>query len=303
MKSVARFNAWAAQAGLHLTAKDVGVVIFATVTLLLTLVWAAGVTLLTVLAPITVGLLLSVQLHGVRRILDYQVRSHSHGLEHVTKQLSNEYRQVQSLLSLFFTLRIAHPLPPLRGWAVSPDFGVLVISNILHRQPLTILELGSGVSTLLLGYCVRQLGRGHVLSVDHLEDFAEESRRNIARHGLEDVVTIVHAPLRQIRLRGQEFLWYDPARLPIGPIDCLIVDGPPATTGELARYPAIPLLHSSLSDKAMILVDDGERDDEQEAIRRWLTEFPWLDAQYVALEKGAFVLHKVWRAEQARSVA
>src|SRR5919106_1408693 len=34
---------------------------------------------------------------------------------------SQEYRQVESLLSLFFTIKPDLPLPDTRGWAISPD--------------------------------------------------------------------------------------------------------------------------------------------------------------------------------------
>ena len=55
-------------------------------------------------------------------------------------------------------------------------------------------------------------------------------------------------------------------------IDMLIVDGPPRITQELARYPAIPILHEYFSDRFTILLDDSKRDDEAIIIQKWKTK-------------------------------
>jgi hypothetical protein len=40
------------------------------------------------------------------------------------------------------------------------------------------------------------------------------------------------------------------------------------------------------------VLDDGDRDEEEEIVRRWTQEYPSLKAEYYALEKGAFVLRR-----------
>jgi predicted O-methyltransferase YrrM len=276
-------TAWAR---LRLTTKDIGVVTFATLALLVTLAWGwlqIGSSIFVLMVPVTVGFLLAIHLSVFRKILEHQERT--------AAEVHNNYRQIESALSLFSSLRISYPLPPLRGWAISPDFGVLLASVILQKQPRTILELGSGASTVVLGYCVRRMGRGRIVSLEHDEYFAEESRRNIANHKLEEVVTIVHAPLRTVYFDQDEFAWYDISKLPaMDAIDLLIIDGPPGPPGNLSRYPALPMLQRFLSNEAVIIFDDGQRSAEQDTVRRWLTEFPFLEAKYVELEKGALVL-------------
>ena len=207
--------------------------------------------------------------------------------------LSNEYRQYEALLSISSELDIRPPLPPMRGWAISPDFGRLLISCISEHRPNVIVEMGSGISSVIAGYCLKGLGRGVVLSLEHDSSFAQASRTLVASHGLANIVTIVEAPLTRVGLNGITFAWYDLARLPcVGKIDMLLVDGPPGEVGRSARYPALPLLIDQLSMNAVVLVDDSSRRDESEMIARWLTAFPEFRRTRVDTEKGASILRR-----------
>jgi hypothetical protein len=70
----------------------------------------------------------------------------------------------------------------------------------------------------------------------------------------------------------------------------LVIDGPPATTQALARYPAVPLLRSTMSAACLIVLDDAARPDEQAAVARWIADDGMeLHTGYYA-EKGIAVL-------------
>jgi hypothetical protein len=102
-----------------------------------------------------------------------------------------------------------------------------------------------------------------------------------------------HAPLVPQSIDGKKWQWYDLADIHFDrPIDLLFIDGPPERVQKLSRYPAVPLLFDQLSDEAIVVLDDGDRDEEEEIVRRWTQEYPSLKAEYHALEKGAFVLEK-----------
>ena len=66
----------------------------------------------------------------------------------------------------------------------------------------------------------------------------------------------------------------------------LFVDGPPATTGPQARYPAMPLLSGSLSPVATAVLDDLVVPDMQEVLRRWLDAYPEFACEILPLEKS-----------------
>lgn len=114
---------------------------------------------------------------------------------------------------------------------------------------------------------------------------------NVTEHGLDSYCTVIDAPLTDITIEGQSRCWYDRERLIFpAPIDVLIVDGPPAKTGHLARYPALPLLHEHLADTAVVVLHDTHRADETETIQRWLQAFPDFDLTRMDTEKGIALL-------------
>ncbi|SRR5579883_214309 len=209
------------------------------------------------------------------------------------RELDTSYQQVEALFSLFFTLKIRHPLPRMRGWAISPDFAEVITSLIKERKPGLVMELGSGVSTLVAGYCLEEIGQGRVVSLDHDKHYAACSSSALLKHRLQDTATIIYAPLKEVVIGDKTWLWYDTEHLRnFGQIDMLIVDGPPGTTQKLARYPALPLLHNLLSDDAVVLLDDTHRRDEKQTIQLWMQEFAGFSMEEMDLEKGAVILRR-----------
>jgi predicted O-methyltransferase YrrM len=206
---------------------------------------------------------------------------------------ARDYRQIESLFSLFAVLDVSHPLPPMRGWAISPDFGALMVSLILERKPRSILETGSGVSTLLAAYALKRIGSGRILSLEHDQAYAAASAEQVARHGLESFASVRHAPLRTLVFEERSWLWYDPALLTdVEAVDLAVIDGPPGNLQPLSRYPALPVLASRLSPDAVIVMDDYRRRDEREVASRWLREFEEFGAREEPAEKGAIVLSR-----------
>jgi predicted O-methyltransferase YrrM len=203
------------------------------------------------------------------------------------------YRQIESLFSVYASLNIAQPMPPMRGWGISPDLASLIISLIHEVKPAVIVEAGSGVSSLIAAYTLKKEGSGLVVSLEQDAAYVEISRANVNRHGLGDFASVRHAPLRKVAIAGKDWLWYDMDKLAdIQSIDLLVVDGPPGNINRLARYPALPLLADRLSERAVIVLDDCFRHAEQEIVALWLSEFPAFTHQVVATEKVTVILRK-----------
>jgi predicted O-methyltransferase YrrM len=204
-----------------------------------------------------------------------------------------DYRQIEALFSLFSTLQPRLPLPSMREWAASPDLLKKITELVLDTKPSLVVEASSGVSTLVIAYCLKRLGCGSVVSLEHDAKYAAVSRNLLSSHGLEDVATIVLAPLKECECDGSRWLWYDLHRLRLDrPIDLLIVDGPPNDVQKLSRYPALPLLYPHLSATATILLDDGAREDEREIVARWRKRFSRFAVEVLEMEKGAYLLRR-----------
>jgi predicted O-methyltransferase YrrM len=204
------------------------------------------------------------------------------------------YSQIDALFSIHALINIRHPLPTMRGWPVSPDFVKVLMALILAEKPGKMVETGSGVSSIIAGYCLEKNGRGALVSYDHDEKYAGVSSKNIKSHMLEEMVTVIHAPLKNINVRGETFIWYDPSCIRMQEkIDLLVIDGPPGHLQRMARYPALPVFFDRLSDHAVLLLDDAAREDEKKIVEKWLMEYPCFESEYVDTEKGATILRRI----------
>jgi predicted O-methyltransferase YrrM len=169
------------------------------------------------------------------------------------------------------------------GWMLPNDAHGWLTELIRTHEPEVVVECGSGASTVLLAKLQSRRYRGGMFSLEHDDAFADRTRGMLAANGLHDVVTV--CPL------GQNGGWQWYTLLPdIDRVDMLVVDGPPARTARLARYPALPLLRKQLGDHGIVVLDDVHRHDERMILRRWLTEYPEFTATVVEHSKGAAAL-------------
>ena len=121
-------------------------------------------------------------------------------------------------------------VPPFGAWAVEPDFARLVAIELSDR-PETVVECGSGMTTLLIAAFLQRNRRGRLFSLEDDRAFAERARAQLRAAGLADVCDVIWAPLAVQSIAGQTVRWYDAARLDRLPtrIDLLVVDGPTAS--------------------------------------------------------------------------
>lgn len=176
-------------------------------------------------------------------------------------------------------------------WSAAPDFLQLIIDHVLTHQPRTIVECGSGLTTLMLARACAMNGVGHVHSLENGADYAANTRLDIARYGLNEYSTVLHAPLHPVNVDSRDYQWYDLTPLTASHIDLLIVDGPPGFIQRHSRYPALPLLRDRLADDCTVFMDDAARPDERELVEMWLREMPAARHEYIANERGCAILH------------
>ena len=146
------------------------------------------------------------------------------------------------------------------------------------RRPRLVVELGSGTSSIWLGYALEQIGSaGRLVSFESDSGFAALAEAQVRKHALDNTVEIRSTRLVASKLRGHETPWYDTQAFDdIDGIDLLIVDGLSKDTGPMSRYPALPNLISHMSDQGTVALDDAKRPDEERIVRRWLAETPGL---------------------------
>ncbi|MEN3123662.1 class I SAM-dependent methyltransferase [Janibacter sp. LM] len=166
------------------------------------------------------------------------------------------------------------PFPSIGHWAATaPTLAALV--HHARRMPAgsAVLECGSGVSTLWLALALRRAGRGHCFALEHDAEHVRRTRTLLETYEVSGWATVVEAPLTTLTIGGVERLWYDTAELPDDlSVGLLFVDGPPASTGSHARYPALSALQDRLGENSTIVLDDTVREEERTILTRWLDE-------------------------------
>jgi predicted O-methyltransferase YrrM len=212
----------------------------------------------------------------------------------IKKEIKQTFRQLEAMQNLGAVLPANDVLPATRGWAASPDLLVVLVDLVKTGRPSLVVECGSGVSTLWLALAMRRFEiDGRIIALDHDPVFGGQTRDFLARHDLRDLAEVRDAPLESFSLEGETYSWYATgAWEDLTGIDLLFVDGPPATTGHQARYPALPLLSGSLSPAATVVLDDLVVPDMQKVLRRWLDAYPEFSSELLPLEKHAAVLRR-----------
>lgn len=152
-----------------------------------------------------------------------------------------------------------------QGWDAKLDY----FDEIARRVVTTkgpILECGSGLSTLVMGYLA---GRRNVelWSLEHNADWYRRVSSAIKRHQVPGA-NLCLAPLRDYK----EFNWYDPplAEMP-AKFSLVICDGPP-DLAHGGRYGLLPVLGDRLESGTVILFDDAREPGQPEVLQRWATE-------------------------------
>ena len=215
----------------------------------------------------------------------------------IRSETENAFEQSEALVALYHQCGLDAPLPATRKWAGSPDFLLAVANTIADRFGRethgsgAIIEVSSGISTIVITSMLRKMGLApgavEVISLESDEHYSTVTTRHLEDRGLGDYAKVVHAPLKPIPIAGQDFVWYSPEAVEaVSSVDLIVIDGPPMVTGPMARYPAVPVLADKISPGTILLLDDANRADEQEAVRRWTKQHPSVDVAFLPHEKG-----------------
>lgn len=201
--------------------------------------------------------------------------------------------QLQQYIGLVASLSPRVPLPPMRRWAASPDVLVLYTRLINELKPTTIVELGSGVSSIISGYVTEKNNHGQVIALDHDAAWGTITQQNIASHNLGH-----RSQVRVTSVKGQDYQGNTVQAYDVSPledlqsIDLLFVDGPPDKADLGARMPAFLELVDRIADGGAILFDDTIRENYRSNLKSWADSNGFSFEDFPFFEKGAVLLRK-----------
>ena len=213
-------------------------------------------------------------------------------VQHAADRITRQTRAMANIRPFTGDRLLAHD-----PWAMDALFAEQLLA-LVDEGPDTVVELGSGHSTILIARRLEAIGRGRVYAVDHLADYAARTRDWIAREGLAHRATVIHAPIEERTVEGRTLPWYAQApldeALPAA-IDLLVVDGPPDLLHKDVRWPAVPVLRARLAPGATVLMDDGDRPHERRAAFDWRRRLA-ARIRYLPGGKGGWVIRLPGRA-------
>ena len=193
------------------------------------------------------------------------------------------YRQTEAFIQLSNLLDFEAAIPATRSWAASPDL-LLTISEVIKKvRPALVVELGSGVSTLVAA----KSGARKIVSIDNSDVWGAKTVALLKEHKVRGVDVRI-APLRPYA-NGSD--WYDVAAIrELKKIDVLIIDGPPGSKNPEARYPALQQFKDKLSPTAIVIIDDVHRDGERKLAEDFAKALPNHTLEILDHEKGTAII-------------
>ena len=245
--------------------------------------------------------------------LDQQKQGLQQLRQQIKADVTNATSQIEAYLNLHSMLSGGFELPPMHGWPVSPDFALLLVRQVQHNHYDLIIEFGSGTSTVLIAEALRKKTphasrQSRYVVFEHLESYFDQTHAQLKQRQLDPVLQLHLTPLESYEATdGHIYPYYDcnsvlvrcASDLTQGSRVLVLVDGPPASTGEHARWPAFEVVTAALASvnidlRIDFLLDDYIRQDEKEVANSWeqiAIDKSWA---YVAtryrLEKDAYLM-------------
>jgi predicted O-methyltransferase YrrM len=158
---------------------------------------------------------------------------------------------------------------PATSFSLSRNSLIWLFARLQKSKPESILEMGSGLSTIAHAiYSSQSQKKVRISSIDHDQSWLRVTEAMLQkRFNFGELVDFYHSPIAPEDLGdwGRGYSW--PEKLK-GPFDWLLIDGPPSQVGRIAT---LPMAWPFLAQGANVFLDDAERPGEQEAIKKWTT--------------------------------
>ena len=206
-----------------------------------------------------------------------------------------QYQQIaqQSIVSLVADLTYL----PFTSFSIDYHSLVILINDIVVNKRTSILEFGTGISTVVIANLLKKNGiKACFYSIEGDKSWCDTVNGWLVQNELQDYVNLIYAPLEPIAAE-QEFTtpWYNMVvleeTLGYQLFDMFIVDGPPAFNLELqyARYPALFFIMDRQEESYSLFLHDTDRQGEAVILQNWEEELKLRSRQFTHKLSGFIV--------------
>lgn len=214
-------------------------------------------------------------------------------LKKIKYHLNINQNDVSALIDLNKIVKIYLPWT---SSAVNPAALKMMINEIMIHDKKSIIELGSGISTVFFEVLAREKNI-KIYSVDSDQVWQEKVKKMIIdNNGDPNNVNFIFAPLIKYQddfFKGKFYNLDENYKLfQDNKFDFLFVDGPISQIGaELTRYPALVKLFPYLKD-FVIFLHDASRVGEKKIAEKWAKDFELKLIDY-SIQTNMFCLRKL----------
>lgn len=183
---------------------------------------------------------------------------------------------------------------PVTNWSAGPGFYAHVCNEVIVNRRKVIVEMGAGISTVLLARLLRRNGLdAHIWSVDQDAEWQKVVAGILKADAVRDKVTFLQADVLPAPADDAP-PWYDENALralrSTDPVDLLLVDGPRVTDNACTRYGAVPFLLDRLAARSCVFLHDVDRPGEQAVLSVWRSQMPdfalYVQDRHAWLQRG-----------------
>ncbi|MFD0864110.1 hypothetical protein ACFQ1M_17985 [Sungkyunkwania multivorans] len=184
----------------------------------------------------------------------------------------NSYDTLSSLL--IHRLFPKGTILPFTPFSLNPNTILHVINEIQLNKRRSIIEFGSGISTIVLAKFIKENKiDAQVVAVEENESWANYIKAELKKYDCEKFASVLHVPLAPCKTKGHTGSWHDVPLLKESikgkTFDLMIVDGPGAYEEKEIRYPAAIEMIDYFERDFVIFLDDIRRKGEQHIYKKW----------------------------------
>lgn len=164
---------------------------------------------------------------------------------------------------------------PFTPFSLNPNTILHIINEIQINKRRSIIEFGSGISTIVLAkYLKENKIQASLISIDDNLEWAQYINEQIKLYDCENFAVVKYIPLKQYSSSDYSGVWYD-----LGPFskvinnilfDLVIVDGPGAGNNKMTRLPAVIEVSNFLMPNFIVFLDDIRRKGEMKIFDVWI---------------------------------